>query len=79
SFLLGQLQFDLGDYDSVEGWLKKRTLPNPQAGRWHAAARYTLARAYQEQGKLAEAIEQLNEDGSPMEAGNRLRVRYLSR
>lgn len=79
SFLLGQLQFDLGNYDSVEGWLQKRTLTNPQAARWHAAARYTLARAYQEQGKLPEAIEQLTEDGTPMEAGNRLRVRYLGR
>ena len=79
SFLLGQLHFDRGDFDSVEGWLKKRTLENPQAARWHSASRYTLARAYQEQGKIKQAIEELGEDDSPMEAGNRLRIRYLSR
>lgn len=79
TFLLGQLHFDLGNFEAVESFLKVRTLTNEQAARWHAAARYTLARAYQEQGKLSEAIEALNEDGSPMEAGNRLRVRYLGR
>lgn len=79
SFLLGQLHFDLGNYSEVDGWLKKRTLSNQQAVRWHSAARYTLARALQEQGKLADAIAELSEDSSPMEAGNRLRVRYLSK
>lgn len=79
SFLLGQLHYDVGDYDSVEGWLRKRTLSKNQAARWHAAARYTLGRAYQEQGKIAEAAALFSEDGSPMEAGNRLRVRFLQR
>lgn len=79
SFLLGQLQFDLGEYSSAAFWLKGRTLDNPAAVRWHDGARYTLARVYQEEGKLDEAIQQLNEDGSSMEAGNRLRVRYLTR
>ncbi len=78
SFLLGQLHFDLGNFDDVEGWLKKRTLSNSLAARYFPAARYTLARAYEEQGKTQAAIELFNEDGSPMEAGNRLRVRYLS-
>lgn len=79
SFLLGQLHFDLGNFDEVIGLLNDRTLPNSQAARWHSAARYTLARSYQERGELKEAVAQLNQDGSPLEAGNRLRVRYLAR
>ncbi|MCC6511911.1 MAG: CDC27 family protein [Pirellulaceae bacterium] len=79
SFLLGQLHYELGNYADVEGWMAKRTIGNPTAAKWHAAARYTLARAYQQTGKISEAIAALNEDESPMEAGNRLRVRYLSR
>ena len=39
----------------------------------------TMARAYQQQGKIEEAVNALNADGSPMEAGNRLRVRYISK
>lgn len=79
SFLLGQLQFDIGNLKEAQSWLAKHTLSNPQASHWHPAARYTLGRAYQEEGKIAEAALVLNEDGSPMEAGNRLRVRYLQR
>lgn len=78
-FLLGQVQFDLGQYGTSEDWLKNHTLVNPAAARWHYGARYTLARDYQEEGKTDEAVEQLNENGSPMEAGNRLRARYLTR
>lgn len=78
-FLLGQLNFDLGKFDEVISSMSKRTLGNRLAEKWHAAARYTMARAYQQQGKIEEAVKALNEDGSPMEAGNRLRVRYLSK
>lgn len=79
NFLLGQMSFELGKYDEVISWMNKRTLTNRLAEKWHAAARYTMARAYQEQGKIEEAVQALNADGSPMEAGNRLRVRYLSK
>ncbi len=79
SFLLGQLHFDRGNYSASEDWMFKRTLGNRLAAGWYPAARYTLARARQEQGKIKEAIEVLNEEDSPMEPGNRLRVRYLSR
>jgi tetratricopeptide (TPR) repeat protein len=78
-FLLGQLSFELGKYDEAISWMNRRTLANRLAEMWHPAARYIMARAYQQQGKLDEAIAAYNADGSPMEAGNRLRVRYLSR
>lgn len=78
NLMLGQLQFDLGNYDSAEGWLKKRTVEDPRAARWYPAAWYTLARTYQEQGKLPQCVEALAHEPDPMEAGNRLRMRYLS-
>ncbi len=79
NFLLGQLSYEMGKYDEVISWMNKRTIANRLATKWHAAARYTMARAYQQLGKTEEAVKALNEDGSPMEAGNRLRVRYLSK
>lgn len=79
SFLLGQLQFDLGNYESSIGWLKKRTVEDPRAARWYSAAWYTLARAYQERGELENCIAALAHEPSPSEAGNRLRARYLTR
>jgi tetratricopeptide (TPR) repeat protein len=79
NFLLGQLHFDLGNYDSAEGWFSKRTLGDERARVWFPAAWYTLARAYQENGKLDQAVEAYTQTPSPMEAGNRLRIRYLTR
>lgn len=79
NFLLGQMCFDLGKYGEVISYMDKRTLGNRLAEKWHAAARYTMARAYQQQGNIEAAVKALNADGSPMEAGNRLRVRYLSK
>jgi predicted Zn-dependent protease len=54
-------------------------IDDPRASELHAASWYTLARAYQEQGKLDEAEEALTHQPSPQEAGNRLRLRYLRR
>lgn len=79
NFLLGQMCFDLGKYGETISYMDRRTLSNRLAEKWHAAARYTMARAYQQQGNMDAAVKALNADGSPMEAGNRLRVRYLSK
>ncbi len=78
NFMLGQLQFDLGNYESTEGWLKKRTVEDPRAARWFSAAWYTLARTYQQQGKSSQMMEALAHEPNSMEAGNRLRLRYLT-
>ncbi len=73
------MSFDLGKYGEAISNMESRTLKNRLAEQWHPAARYTMARAYQQSGKIDEAVKALNADGSPMEAGNRLRVRYISR
>ncbi|MFN3189330.1 MAG: tetratricopeptide repeat protein [Aureliella sp.] len=79
AFLMAQLHFDRGNYDAAENWFSKRVIDNqnPLAAKWNAIARYSLARIYQEQGEIDKAAEQLTFEDSPMEAGNRLRLRYL--
>ncbi len=79
NFFLAQLHYDIGNYSDVEGWLTKRTLQLPQASKWHAAAHYMLGRVYAEQDRNTEAIKEFNADNTPLEAGNRLRVRFLSK
>jgi len=59
-------------------WLEKRTLEATPAGPWTAGARYNLARTYEAQGKLAEAIELLKSDNSSQRYGNLLRARQLA-
>jgi tetratricopeptide (TPR) repeat protein len=87
AFLLGQLLFDRGDYKSASYWLRERLVNDQRAQRWHSPGWYTLARAYIEQEKYAEAEEALTkptiESGqqpyvvNPQDAGNRIRLRYL--
>lgn len=79
SFVMAQLHFDRGNYDAAEKWFKNRVIDDPRAAELHAASWYTLARAYQEQGKLDEAEKALTHQPSQQEAGNRLRLRYLRR
>lgn len=79
SFLMAQLHFDRGDYSASKNWFEKRVIGNESdmALPWHPIARYGLARVYQEMDDLEKATEQLTFRPSPMEAGNRLRLRYL--
>lgn len=79
SFLMAQLHYDRGDFDAAANWFLKRVInnDNPLAAQWNAIGRYGLARVYQEQGELEKATEQLTFQPSPIEAGNRLRLRYL--
>lgn len=79
AFLLAQLHFDRGSYPAAENWLTKRVLDDDRAAAWHSAGWYTLARTFEEQGKLEEAEEALTHQPSPQEPGNRLRLRYLKR
>ena len=78
-YLLAQLHFDRGNYQASEDFWIKRVLDDPRAQNWWAAGHYTLARIYQETGRLDEAARELSFEGSPQAAGNRLRLRYLRR
>lgn len=91
SFLLAQLHYDRGDYDSSVYWLKERVLNDQRSQRWHAAGWYTLARGLIELQRFDEAeeafIKPAIEENSqlpgyvvnPQDAGNRLRLRMLRR
>lgn len=78
-YQLAQLHFDRGNYQASEDFWVKRVLDDPRAQNWWAAGHYTLARIYQQTGRLEEAAQELSFEGSPQAAGNRLRLRYLRR
>ncbi len=78
-YLLAQLHFDRGNYDASEKFWIKRVLGDPRAQKWWSTGRYTLARIYQETNQLDKAATEFAFEGSPQEAGNRLRLRYLKR
>jgi hypothetical protein len=79
AFLMAQLHFDRGNLSAAENWFRRRVIDNenPLAAQWNAIGRYGLARVYQQMGDMDKASEQLTFEPSPMEAGNRLRLRYL--
>lgn len=79
NFLLAQLHYDRGSFDSTVNWLEKRILPDKRALKWHAASHYLLARAEIEQGHIPQAEQSLIYQPSPQEPGNRLRLRILRR
>ena len=79
NFLLAQLHYDRGNYESTVNWLEKRILPDNRAEIWHAASHYLLARAHIELDHKSEAETSLTHQPSPQEPGNRLRLRYLRR
>ncbi len=79
NFLLAQLHYDRGSFDSTVNWLEKRILPDRRALKWHAASHYLLARAEIEQGHIPQAEQSLIYQPSPQEPGNRLRLRILRR
>ena len=79
NYLLAQLHYDRGSYESSVNWLEKRVLPDKRAEMWHAAGHYLLARAQTELNLKSEAESSLTHQPSPQEAGNRLRLRLLRR
>lgn len=79
AFLLAQLHFDRGNYSETSSWLQKHVLDDPRAQKWWPNGHLLLARTYQEQGEIAKAEQELTYQPSPIEAGNRLRLRYLRR
>lgn len=77
SYWLGVVAFERAQFGPAVEHLKKRTLEATPSGPWTYGARYNLARTYEAQGKLAEAIELYAADTSPQQHGNRLRAKWL--
>lgn len=77
SYWLGLVAFERGMYGPAVEHLKRRTLEATPSGPWTYGARYNLARTFEAQGKLAEAIELYLQDTSPQQHGNRLRGKWL--
>jgi tetratricopeptide (TPR) repeat protein len=71
---LGQIKAEQGEYDTAINYFT--SWENPV---WRSSLNYNLARVYEAQGKLAEAIEVYREDDSPQRPGNLLRARWLEK
>jgi tetratricopeptide (TPR) repeat protein len=79
SYWLGLLSYDRGNYGVAASWHGDRTLDRDPKGKWANGARYNLARAYEADGKLDEAIKLLESDpeGAPQQHGNLVRAKRL--
>jgi Anaphase-promoting complex, cyclosome, subunit 3/Transglutaminase-like superfamily len=76
TYWLGLLSYDDGKYDVAVHWFSRPEL-SAQEASWSSGARYNLARTYESQKKLEEAIALLADDSSPQQHGNKLRARRL--
>ncbi|HEY3395394.1 MAG TPA: hypothetical protein VGK58_22020 [Lacipirellulaceae bacterium] len=76
TYWLGLLSFDDGKYDVAAHWFGRPELSD-KTSPWAHGARYNLARTFEAQEKLQEAIPLLEQDDSPQKHGNRLRARRL--
>jgi hypothetical protein len=76
TYWLGLLSFDDGKYDVAAHWFGRPEL-RKDATPWAYGARYNLARTFEAQEKLEEAIPLLEQDDSPQQHGNKLRARRL--
>lgn len=89
AFLLAQLHYDRGDFESTVYWIKERVLNDARAAGWHAASWYLLGRALTQLERYEEAQDALTQPSvdqagsqpgyaiNPQDAGNRLRLRQL--
>jgi hypothetical protein len=77
TYWIGLLSFDDARYDVARHWLTQPELTEKESP-WAAGARYNLARTYEAQGKLDEAIQLLEADSSSAQQhGNQLRAKRL--
>ena len=79
TFWLSLIQYDSGRFDLAENWFEDRVLGDNQESRWEQAARYGLARAFEQLGNPTKAIELYKTEGDVQEHGNRIRARLLAR
>jgi hypothetical protein len=76
TYWVGLLLFADGKYDVAAPWLERPELRAADS-RWKFGASYNLARTYEAQGKIEEAVALLEADMSPQRHGNLLRARRL--
>ena len=79
TYWIGLIQYDTGRFDLSQDWLESRILGDNQVSRWEQAARYNLARAYEQLGVVDKATELYKTEGDVQEHGNRIRARLISR
>jgi tetratricopeptide (TPR) repeat protein len=77
AYWLGIVAFAEGDLTTAAQFFGLMTLDAYPNGPWTNGARYNLARCYETQGKLPEAIKLYEADKSPQRYGNRLRAARL--
>jgi tetratricopeptide (TPR) repeat protein len=71
---IGQIKAALGEFETAIDYLKRK-----ESEPWQPSINYSLARIYEAQGKLDEAIALYREDDSPQRPGNLLRARRLEK
>lgn len=76
---LGMLQFDLQNLEASTNWMDQRLLQIDGTERWRPQARYILGRVYEQKKEFDESFSWYKMDGSPQEAGNRIRMRLLEK
>jgi tetratricopeptide (TPR) repeat protein len=80
SYWLGLLSYDRGNLDVAATWLGARSLDREPAGKWANSARYNLARTFERQGRVEDAIKLLEAtpEDAPQRHGNLVRARQLA-
>jgi hypothetical protein len=76
TYWVGLLSFDEAKYDVAAHWLGLPELGTAESP-WLAGVRYNLARTFEAQENLEEAVKLFEQDESPQKHGNRLRARAL--
>ena len=66
---IGQIKAEEGEFETAIAYFTKWENP-----LWRPSLNYSLARVYEGQGKIAEAIKVYREDDSPQRHGNLLRT-----
>jgi hypothetical protein len=74
---LGIIQFESSNFESAVDWLKICVSDNHESSALSSAARYNLARCYENLGDVSSAVELLRTKGDSQEHGNRIRSRLL--
>jgi tetratricopeptide (TPR) repeat protein len=78
SFWLGLVQYEQGEYKTAVDWFKTHSLEISPDNFWTRAARYNLARSYEQLGEAEEAAKLYRIDASPQRHGNLIRARRLT-
>jgi tetratricopeptide (TPR) repeat protein len=71
---IGQIKAALGEFETAIDYFNRK-----ENALWQPSINYSLARIYERQGKLDEAIALYREDDSPQRPGNLLRARRLEK